>query len=607
MDTLINQLPFKVAFITYKPKKDKEIKSINYVKKFSLSKDINFIEDLNLLEYDNLVVKLLSKDTVDPESRLYMDCFEYIDEIKDSIDFDENGEEFVTLNKEAIIHRHYNNDVSFPLIPGIYRIKVLWQQTYYYSQIIVKPNNLEIEEHNQMIYEIEMHAKGLARDWIRKNSSLDFLNGMDKMDPTYLDYASILVKNKSLLNKSIIVILNNPNTSLFKEYQLMPFIKSKKIDGKSLRMSQVKSNASLYNFRSSANLEIYSHVMIDVYDNNVNFYLINVIKDFQTILKKAKLDIVAVLNYLREDLHQLNRYKKEYNVGSMLKITNREKQILKVEKFNSSIEDLYNNLSGFLNRTFLSELIVPYKVNLSQQFIKTPGYNNFYKIHKLINTNLDNDIEDLYEYNWKSSEVLYEYWCFIKLVEILIELKFTPTDGWIYSLEIDKKGISIPAIPDNTFVTFEKNQTTIKLLFNSAIEQLPKQAKKNESSYWTRSNRNKPDFRIDIYEHGQFIKTIILDSKYSPANRVWNKRLNNSSNSSKVVEQLKMYVNMIIKINTRNTHVVEEVIALCPTEINNKQLIEHDSNHLVTIATMKPGLENNDLKERLLYLITEDV
>lgn len=607
MDIHIDELPFKVAFIVYKQKKDKEIKSIEYVKRFSLSKSIGFFEDLNLLEYDNLVVKLNCNGIADTDARLYMDCFEYIDEINDSIEFDENGEEYVTLNKEAAIHRHYNNDVSFPLIPGIYRIKVLWKGTHYYSQVIVKPNNMEIEEHNQMVYEIETHARGLARDWIRRNSSLDFLNEEDKIDPTYLDYATILLENKSLLNKSMSVILNNPYTSLVKDYQLMPFIKTKKIDSKSLKMSQVKSSASLYNFRSSGNLEIFSYTMSDVYDNNVNFYLINVINRFISILKKARLDVVELIRYLTNDLQQLKRYTKEENLGGILKIENREKQILKVEHFNILIEKLQSNLLGFVKKSFLNDLIIPYKVTLSQQFIKTPGYNNFYMIFKMINRKLNNDIEDLYDYTWKSSEVLYEYWCFIKLIETLIESEFNPVDGWIYSTESIEKGVSIPAIPDDTFVLFVRDHITVKLLFNSAIGLTPRQAEQKDSPYWTRSSRNKPDFRLDIYVKNQYTKTIILDSKYSPAIRVWNKRLNNSSNSSKVVEQLKMYVNMVIKINTRNTHVVDEVIVLCPTEIKNNCLLEHDNNHLVTIATMKPGVDNKVLKERLLSLITETI
>ena len=186
---------------------------------------------------------------------------------------------------------------------------------------------------------------------------------------------------------------------------------------------------------------------------------------------------------------------------------------------------------------------------------------------------------------------------------MLLELKFMPIEGWIYDSKKDFNEIVIPSIPDDTFIKFHKDDTEIKLIFNSEIGKTPEQAMKKKSPYWIRSSRNKPDFRIDIYEKGDYLKTIILDSKYSPAERVWNKKYVNVSKQNKVVEQFKMYVNMVIKVNTRNQHVVEEVIGLCPTEVN-EGILETDHNHLVTVATLKPGFKNNLLLERLNYLIT---
>lgn len=604
MDILTNDTPFKVEFIAYKS--NKEIKYINQLNRFSLTSDVGFIEDFNILEYDSLAVRFSSISNIDNiTAKLYMDCFDYIDEIQESIETDESGFEYITPNNETMIHRHFNNDVGFPLIPGVYKIKVDWEGTEYYSQILIKPNNLEIEEHNQMIQEIELHAKGLARDWIKKNSSLDILKDVNSIDPTYLDFAAILLKKELIIKKAMHVVLNNAYTDLEKEYALIPVTKSRKIDHKSLRLSQIKNSSSLYNLRSFNEGEIYSYSMNDMYDNNVNYYLLKVIKEFQRVLNLAKLDIIELMKYLEAELVQLKRYKKGHNIGENIKISSREKQLVKVDKFGEEIDAFNRMLMGSINNSFLRNLKIPPKVMLSQQFIKTPGYNNFYRVYKLISGKLDNQVEDLYDYTWKSSEVLYEYWCFIKIIEMLMELEFKPTEGWIFSVSSESIGISIPAIPDDTFVVFEKDNIKLKLIFNSAIGKSPEKAEKLGSPYWTRSSRNKPDFRLDVYENNTFMKTIILDSKYSPANRVWNKKYINSSNQSKVVEQLKMYVNMIIKVNTRNEHVVDEVIALCPTNIEDDKLLEMDNNHLVTIATLKPGMKNDDLRDRLKSLILE--
>lgn len=603
MDILTKDLPFKVEFVVYRS--EKEIKQIIQLPKFSLNADVGFIEDLNLLEYDSLSVRFLSDkgEQDNNKTKLYMDCFEYIDEIQEPIEIDESGFEYITPNNETMIHRHFNNDVGYPLIPGIYKIKVYWNGKDYYSQILIKPNNLEIIEHNQMIREIESHAKGLARDWIKKNNSIDILKDVNSIDPTFIDLAAILIKREKIIKKAMHVILNRPFTKLEKSYAIVSVTKSRKMDNKSLRLSQIKNSSSLYNLRSFNDGEIYSYTMTDNYSNNVNYYLIKIINDFQRILKMASVSTVELKKYLELELIQLKRYKKEYSVGDHIKISSREKQLLKVGEFEKSIDLLNRMLINSINSSFLKNIKVPQKIILSQQLIKTPGYNIFYRVHKLINGGLDNQIEDMYDYTWKSSEVLYEYWCFIKIIEMLKELEYEPESGWIFNLSSEEHKISIPAIPDNTFVVFEKENIVLKLIFNSAMGKSPEKADKLNSPYWTRSNRNKPDFRLDIYKDKIFMKTIILDSKYSPANRVWNKKYVNSASPSKVVEQFKMYVNMVIKVNTRNEHVVDEVIALCPTNIENNKILEHDYNHLVTIATLKPGMKNDFLCERLEKLI----
>ena len=61
----------------------------------------------------------------------------------------------------------------------------------YYSQILIKPQNMDIEEHYLMIKGIEANVKGLARDWIRKNKSLGILMDFKDIDPTDWKYYAI--------------------------------------------------------------------------------------------------------------------------------------------------------------------------------------------------------------------------------------------------------------------------------------------------------------------------------------------------------------------------------------------------------------------------------
>ncbi|MER2107637.1 MAG: nuclease domain-containing protein [Solibacillus sp.] len=595
-----DELPFKVEFIIYK--NQNEIKRVVPVNKFAINKNLDFIDDAELYEYDSISIRFSDQSNTS-DARLYMDCFNFIDEITDSLELDEHELEYLGINKEIMIHRQFNNDVGFPLIPGVYKIQINYEQQTYYTQVTIKPNNLDTDEYDVMIKEIEAHAKGLARDWIKKNNSLDMLAGVNSIDPTYIDKAYTIIKKQGAIKNALYVIFMNPYTELEKNYELISIAKSRKMDVKSQKLSQLKNSSSLYSRRSSSEGQIYTFSMVNQYANNVNVNLVKIIKRLMKILDLAKLDLLNVENFVNEEISLLLKYKQIENIGYETKLATRQKQLLDIVEFQKDLNNLNLLFVRALNNSFLKGIKVTGRVQLSQQLIRTPGYNIFYQLKKLVDREINNNVIDLYDYSWKSSEVLYEYWSFIKIIEMLLELKFVPIEGWIYDSLNDFNEIAIPSIPDDTFIRFQKENIEIKFIFNSAIGKTPEQAMNKKSPYWIRSSRNKPDFRIDIYEKGDYLKTIILDSKYSPAERVWNKKYVNASKQSKVVEQFKMYVNMVIKVNTRNQHVVEEVIGLCPTKINGR-IFETDYNHLVTVATLKPGFKNDLLLERLNYLIT---
>ena len=155
----------------------------------------------------------------------------------------------------------------------------------------------------------------------------------------------------------------------------------------------------------------------------------------------------------------------------------------------------------------------------------------------------------------------------------------------------NNKKVIIPRIPDGTNVTFELEDIKLNLIFNKPICRKIN----TKEHYWVRHKRNKPDLRLDIYNKHSYVKTIILDAKYSPADRIWKQE--------KVVEQLNIYKNMIVSSVNPDYHVVKEVIALTPTRFNNGDIININTNFSVTIATFAPNFKNTKLIERLKQLI----
>lgn len=605
MDILTNkELPFEVEFIVYNIKGKKEIRKQSAVEKFSTALPLDFIVDLELKEYDNLSIRFKEKESIsnDIEARLYMDGLEIID------DLDTDNEEipFLSLNQETMLHYHSDNNVSYPWIPGVYRLSIVWNNVKYYSQIIIKPNNINMEEHSSMIVEIERQAKGLARDWLRKNSTVDFFDVNSNINPTNIDLANQLLLKKTVIVNNLNIIKKNMYTELVKEYQLTPIEKAKRIDGESLKLYQNRPNSQFNGLSISKKVEIHSAVVKEQNDNNINRYLVKMIHEFILIVKNALIDTSALIGYVKSELAILHRYNKNnINEGALSKIKFRQNQLYKIEVFKEQIMNLNMVFNQFLKVNNFENVKLLHNVKLPKSIMKLYGYNMIYTIYKDLKKSISNDINDLYDYNWKSSEVLYEYWCFLQLIHILKEIDLTPIEGWIFSAQLENRILNIPSIPDDAYVTFRKDEYMVKLIFNSEIPKTPQIAEEQRSPYWIRANRNKPDFRIDIYYKNEYRYTIILDAKYSQANRIWNKRgENNYSKSNRTIEQFKIYANMIIKLNTRKENVVEEVIALCPSLISGN--LQRDEDHLVSIATLKPSYQNAELPKLLKNLIFQN-
>ncbi|QUX17955.1 hypothetical protein RES7_000165 [Staphylococcus haemolyticus] len=153
-------------------------------------------------------------------------------------------------------------------------------------------------------------------------------------------------------------------------------------------------------------------------------------------------------------------------------------------------------------------------------------------------------------------------------------------------------------------VEMHRGNYKIEIIFNEMINKDRQLAIDNNQYYWIRDNRNKPDIRINVFKEESFDKLIVLDAKYTDVNKFW-KRSNLYNNKNKIVEQLKTYANKITHVKNKRMSAAEIVIALCPTYIKNESLYDSKDEHLLGVATMKPGIFNQVLLNKLEELIYE--
>lgn len=570
-------LPFEVEFIVLNNKEEKDEDKSVLVETFSSDIYSDNQKIPVFTEYQYIKVSFRKKVSRNIHAQLYMNYFEFLSEENNTIKFDELQNSYMEIDNIATIHTHKHNITGIPLIPGYYQYYIKYENDIYYAQFQVIPQNMTINVHKDMVNQIEDHSLGLARDFLRNQSAIS--NSKSNIIATTLDKGIFLLQKKYILTHALEVIYNSPITSFKNNYHKTKTNKSLKIDSKAQTLNN-KNNIDLKNL-SIQNSKVYAKNIMMSLQNNENQYVLQSLNNYLQILKdsidQCELSIVDITQIIRE----LKYYK-----NNPLLLQKRESEIKNLNEIKTDLKNLFSLINKYYNSR--KERREKY-VYVTNKIMKYPGYRDIFTINRYLNNKIEDNIQNLYSFKWKSSDTLYEYWSFIELIRTLQNIGFEVNKGWIFNSN-NKKTV-IPRIPDGTNVIFEKGKVKLDLIFNKPI---CKKVNKKEN-YWIRHKRNKPDLRLDIYNENSYVKTIILDAKYSPADKIWKQY--------KVVEQLNIYKNMIVSSQDPDYHVVKEVIALTPTSFNNGKVINIDKNFSVTIATFTPNLENVELVNRLKQLI----
>jgi len=216
---------------------------------------------------------------------------------------------------------------------------------------------------------------------------------------TEIEWWNILDTLYEALIKSLDIIRRNPKHEIVTEQRVESVDRIKKHSPKNRVWLQRNTKFCSHNTKDGLELipgQYFSHALAVkkqiTYDNYENRFVKYAVK--QTIYK--------LMTFKRNlEKHQ---------------IPNRENLNLKTDNYISK-------LSGFLMQSPFNEVGNFEKQNhFSTTLTKASGYKDFLQIHLLLQKGLDILNDDIFKIESKNISQLYEYWCFLKLTEIVMRL-----------------------------------------------------------------------------------------------------------------------------------------------------------------------------------------
>jgi len=172
------------------------------------------------------------------------------------------------------------------------------------------------------------------------------------------------------------------------------------------------------------------------------------------------------------------------------------------EQFINKIDRLLNQTQRMLKKDFLKEVSNLSRISISLVLQLAPGYREVYKFFLMLKKGLAIQ-SDLYKISPKEISTLYEYWCFLKIHQIM-QKKYELINN--DTIKVNNKGI---------FVTLEKNKSgkmTYRNPVNGEKYQLYYNPSYSNQSYTT---GQKPDHVLTLHKKGmnqQF--KFVFDTKY---------------------------------------------------------------------------------------------
>ncbi|MCI9260625.1 MAG: hypothetical protein HFJ16_10360 [Romboutsia sp.] len=510
-------------------------------------------------------------------------------------------------SNETIVLNAKNQENS--LIPGYYEIKIEGYKNFIcYFKVI--PKNIEWSELIHLRNFLDKYIKGLSANFNLYKSSHnhnDYSNELNNFKKQYELWSEVQFNIKS--------IVNNPDYKYERKYGY--YNTPNKLDSRSNKYMKnydynIISNR-FYTYRVNVNYNTSDNILLynklNTYRNILKTNLEN-IKTFYHSEHKKLIDIEIEYN---NKSNKLNSAKKNYTLSKLWKnnIQNRLLYLNKIKENQkhklSQTQDINEIMTKILYELDDSLYYIKENLNIDENIkivknTKSLRYRNIIDIidkitiMKKYDHKSGKEKEDKLVFRMKNTALLFEYLCFIKVIEIILSMGYICEDGWFLKIINKEFDLEIPSECDNYFT-----KDNIKIIV-SYDKEVPNgntiESDDYEGLYSINSIHRRPDISILLFKDDVFIKSLILEVKYRKSNYIYS-----THGDTYVIDAIKDYIQFGYFKEKLKKDTVDKVIVLYPNQKNNVNVKEKALLDLFSFIPIHVG--KDDIESELYLEIKE--
>lgn len=559
---------------------------------------------IEVFERENLYVLFNSNQE---DTYLYIDGLDGYDSLK--LHLDEEG--IPCLRPSAQRFSLYNDtNEDYPLIPADYMIFVKRKGETcdaLEATLRVRPNNITEDQLDAMRTELNEMVQGLAFDQIRTSHGHEMKSNREKqlLPPKVLAEFVILNHMVKELGVTLEDLARRSDQYLERQYREVKVKVNCKQDAKSYRwLLSVQGQKANVTSKSTAQPEVIlgavAHLTYDTPENRMVLGFIHYVLSQMEFVLRA-------IRYTITDEHKAIATRAPY--VEIQKSTSHEVRALKakivsLESMEREMQKGIFHVRKYMEHSVfkgIKPLSAPNHFSLKIQ--RDWRYKKVFTWWKQLRTQ-DFQISWCYDFKlqWKRTDVLYEYWCYIKTIIALEHAGYTAVSGWIYddSHQASKEFL-VPVLQDDTLVEMVKGMIRLSVVFNEKMARAKRGALRNGRILYMEGTNYKPDVRIDVFNNDVYTGSIIVDAKYRKRLNIWDNDRVEDENRPKNMNTLQNYSNSLKYIgDSSGVSKAIRVIALHPSNGPELEDIEDTNVSLIQLRPKESFRHYSRFLERLI-------
>lgn len=542
------------------------------------------IDETQLEEFMPWELEFLSLSGPPPEvARLYVDGFDALVDTDDVLQMD-NGRIYIPCGTKVRMQgvqydEKGRGEQVYPWIPGNYRVEVQWGSDVYYTVLRVQPKDMDDRQLAVMREELERYVVGLTLDIIRRNQGIGQSELATMLPPRFYQY-QLLSEKFSTIQAVLQDIIRKPKHEVRRKHHVVTAAKNMRRDERSYRWAHSARgharNQGATEHRARFAYAPYSRLHYDLPEN-----------------RWVKKIVASLVDLIDDIVGSIERFSAEHEQASSAFEAELKRQL-------ADIENVRAGLRMVLTHPIFQEVATvrgPLPHTPAMQ--KDGRYRTLYQFWWNLQSHSQVRVDASFEYQWKRTDLLWEYWTLVRTIEALEELGFEPVSGWIFDKDWQfPQRILIPVIPEGTRVVLSRGDERIVMSYEERLPHRKDEAEERGFFLHVEGPHNWPDVRLDYFRGGVYKYSVVVEAKYRPARNIWSDdKAEQPWLWTNIMQQLRSYRIAISLVEDPMRRAVKEVITIYPRD-RSRPAVDKVADH-ITLVQLSPGSANEHYKQHL--------